>query len=92
MAIGIQVVFDLCPTRTAGAVLGGGARPQAARTPERCQRDRESPGPAGIFLAVPGRRCENRVRLDLDVGGEYGPPSERRGRVDAAVERLLGRA
>ena len=43
-----------------------------------------------FFQKVPeGKTAKNRVHLDVNVGAGY-PAGERRGRVDAAVERALG--
>src|SRR5918911_818511 len=49
-------------------------------------------GPRIYFQRVPEPKVvKNRVHLDLNVGGGRGTPSaDRRQRVDAAVERLLG--
>jgi len=48
-------------------------------------------GPRLYFQRVPeAKTVKNRVHLDLNVGGPNGtPPDERRGRVDAEVERLV---
>jgi len=49
-------------------------------------------GPRIFFQRVPeGKTVKNRVHLDLNAGGGRGTPhDERRRRVDAEVERLMG--
>lgn len=49
-------------------------------------------GPRLFFQRVPEpKTAKNRVHLDVNVGGGRGTsPEERRGRVDAAVARLVG--
>jgi hypothetical protein len=54
--------------------------------------DPEGRGPRLYFQRVPEAKVvKNRVHLDLNVGGGgHVPLEERRGRVNAAVERLRG--
>ena len=54
--------------------------------------DPEGIGPRIYFQQVPEpKTVKNRVHLDVNVGGGRDTPDdERRGRVNAAVERLLG--
>jgi hypothetical protein len=54
--------------------------------------DPEGRGPRIYFQRVPEpKTVKNRVHLDVNAGGPKGtPPEERRRRVDAEVERLLG--
>ena len=54
--------------------------------------DPDGRGPRIFFQRVPeARTTKNRVHLDLNVtGGPAAPLAERRGQVDAEVERLLG--
>jgi hypothetical protein len=54
--------------------------------------DPEGRGPRMYFQRVPEpKTVKNRVHLDVNVGGPAGTPmKERRPRVDAAVERLVG--
>ena len=54
--------------------------------------DPEGSGPRIYFQQVPEpKTVKNRVHLDVNVGGGRDTPDdERRGRVNAAVERLLG--
>lgn len=54
--------------------------------------DPDSVGPRVYFQRVPETKTvKNRVHLDLNIGGVSGTPlDERRVRVDAEVERLLG--
>jgi hypothetical protein len=54
--------------------------------------DPEGKGPRIFFQQVPEpKSVKNRVHLDVNVGGGPGAPvDERRARVDAAVERLIG--
>jgi hypothetical protein len=54
--------------------------------------DPEGIGPRIYFQQVPEpKTLKNRVHLDVNVGGGRDvPDDERRGRVNAAVERLLG--
>ena len=54
--------------------------------------DPEGIGPRIYFQHVPEpKTVKNRVHLDVNVGGGRDTPDdERRGRVNAAVERLLG--
>ena len=54
--------------------------------------DPEGIGPRIYFQHVPEpKTVKNRVHLDVNVGGGRDvPDDERRGRVNAAVERLLG--
>ena len=49
-------------------------------------------GPRLYFQRVPEpKTVKNRMHLDLNVSGAHGTPlSERRGRIDAEVERLVG--
>jgi catechol 2,3-dioxygenase-like lactoylglutathione lyase family enzyme len=49
-------------------------------------------GPRCFFQRVPEPKAvKNRLHLDVNAGGELGAPAdERRQRVDAAVERLVG--
>jgi len=53
--------------------------------------DPDGVGPRIFFQRVPeGKVVKNRVHLDLNVGGSRtAPADERRGRVDAEVERLV---
>jgi hypothetical protein len=54
--------------------------------------DPDGRGPRIFFQRVPeAKTVKNRVHLDLNVtGGPAAPLEERRGQVDAEVERLLG--
>jgi hypothetical protein len=54
--------------------------------------DPDGRGPRIFFQRVPeAKTTKNRVHLDLNVtGGPAVPLEERRGQVDAEVERLLG--
>ncbi len=54
--------------------------------------DPDGRGPRLYFQRVPeGKVVKNRVHLDLNVSGSRGTPLvERRRRIDAEVERLLG--
>ena len=54
--------------------------------------DPDGRGPRIFFQRVPeAKTTKNRVHLDLNVtGGPAAPLEERRGQVDAEVERLLG--
>ncbi len=54
--------------------------------------DPDGAGPRLLFQRVPeGKSVKNRVHLDVGVGGPPGTPlEERRARVDAEVERLIG--
>jgi glyoxalase superfamily protein len=54
--------------------------------------DPDGGGPRIYFQQVPeGKVVKNRVHLDLNVGGSRtAPPEERRRRIDAEVERLVG--
>jgi Glyoxalase-like domain len=54
--------------------------------------DPEGVGPRLYFQRVPeSKTVKNRVHLDVNAGGPRGtPPEERRRRVDAEVQRLLG--
>ena len=54
--------------------------------------DPDGRGPRLYFQRVPEPKVvKNRVHVDLNVSGGPGTPlEERRGRVDAEVERLLG--
>jgi hypothetical protein len=54
--------------------------------------DPEGIGPRIYFQQVPEpKTVKNRVHLDVNVGGGRDTPdAERRGRVNAALERLLG--
>ena len=54
--------------------------------------DPDNRGPRLYFQQVPeAKTTKNRVHLDLNAGGAHGtPPAERRRRIDAEVERLLG--
>jgi Glyoxalase-like domain len=54
--------------------------------------DPDGRGPRIFFQQVPeAKTTKNRVHLDLNVtGGPAAPLEERRGQVDAEVERLLG--
>jgi glyoxalase superfamily protein len=54
--------------------------------------DPDGVGPRIYFQRVPeGKTVKNRVHLDLNVGGGLGKPEdERRRRVDAEVQRLVG--
>ena len=54
--------------------------------------DPDGSGPRIYFQQVPeGKRVKNRVHLDLNVGGpRTAPPQERRRRIDAEVDRLVG--
>jgi Glyoxalase-like domain len=54
--------------------------------------DPDNRGPRLYFQRVPeAKTTKNRVHLDLNAGGAHGtPPAERRRRIDAEVERLLG--
>jgi hypothetical protein len=53
--------------------------------------DPDGRGPRLYFQRVPeAKTVKNRVHLDLNVGGTHDTPlTERRGRIDAEVERLL---
>jgi Glyoxalase-like domain len=53
--------------------------------------DPDGRGPRLYFQRVPeAKTVKNRVHLDLNVSGAHGAPlTERRGRIDAEVERLL---
>jgi len=54
--------------------------------------DPDGAGPRIYLQRVPeAKTVKNRVHLDLNIsGGRSAPVEERRGRVDAEVERLLG--
>ena len=54
--------------------------------------DPDGSGPRIFFQQVPEpKRVKNRVHLDVNVGGGHGTAlDERRRRVDAEVERLVG--
>jgi hypothetical protein len=54
--------------------------------------DPDGRGPRLYFQKVPEPKIvKNRLHLDLNVSGDHGTPlAERRRRVDAEVERLLG--
>ena len=54
--------------------------------------DPDGVGPRLFFQRVPEpKSAKNRVHLDVNAGGGHDAPSEeRRQRVDAAVERLVG--
>jgi Glyoxalase-like domain len=54
--------------------------------------DPDGQGPRLYFQRVPeAKTVKNRVHLDLNVSGAHGTPlDERRRRIDAEVERLLG--
>ena len=54
--------------------------------------DPDGIGPRIYFQRVPeGKMVKNRVHLDVNVGGGHGTPDEeRRGRINAEVERLIG--
>ena len=54
--------------------------------------DPDGSGPRIYFQQVPeGKRVKNRVHLDLNVGGpRTAAPQERRRRIDAEVDRLVG--
>ncbi len=54
--------------------------------------DPDGKGPRIYFQKVPEpKTVKNRVHLDVNVGGGHTTPiDERRARVDAAVERLVG--
>jgi len=54
--------------------------------------DPDGAGPRIYLQRVPeAKTVKNRVHLDLSIsGGRSAPVEERRGRVDAEVERLLG--
>ena len=54
--------------------------------------DPEGRGPRIFFQRVPEPKAvKNRLHLDVNAGGERGtPPDERRKRVDAAIQRLIG--
>ena len=54
--------------------------------------DPDGIGPRIYFQRVPeGKVVKNRVHLDVNVGGGHGTPDEeRRGRVNAEVQRLIG--
>jgi catechol 2,3-dioxygenase-like lactoylglutathione lyase family enzyme len=54
--------------------------------------DPEGTGPRLFFQQVPEpKTVKNRVHLDLDIGGGRGTPlEERRRRIDAEAERLIG--
>jgi hypothetical protein len=53
--------------------------------------DPDGRGPRLYFQRVPeAKSVKNRLHLDLNVGGTHATPlPERRGRIDAEVERLL---
>jgi glyoxalase superfamily protein len=53
--------------------------------------DPDRAGPRIFFQQVPeGKTVKNRVHLDLNIGGpRNAPPNERRGRIDAEVQRLV---
>ncbi len=53
--------------------------------------DPDGQGPRIYFQRVPEAKIvKNRVHIDLNVGGKHTPPTEKRRRVDAEVERLIG--
>jgi Glyoxalase-like domain len=54
--------------------------------------DPEGAGPRVYFQRVPeGKTVKNRVHLDLNVGGSrQDPMEERKRRIDAEAERLMG--
>jgi len=54
--------------------------------------DPDNRGPRLYFQRVPeAKTTKNRVHLDLNASGAHGTPlAERRRRIDAEVERLLG--
>ncbi len=54
--------------------------------------DLDNRGPRLYFQRVPeAKATKNRVHLDLNASGAHGTPlAERRRRIDAEVERLLG--
>ena len=72
--------------------LGDQGIPQERWNDANAVVDPDGRGPRIFFQRVPeAKTTKNRVHLDLNVtGGPAAPLAERRGQVDAEVERLLG--